>query len=140
MSRPYALVLMLVLSTALLGSDCSEPEAIPIEELRKDVAPAFDYGLYSDSEGWLKGERSAVLLVYRVAHLERVYADAQAGNKRAQALVQQLEATFHATGVKVATMSEGLACPALPACAVKWQFLDELVPSRQEGGTRAGPG
>jgi hypothetical protein len=136
MSRPYALALMLVLSTGLLGSDCSEPEAVPIEELRKDVAPAFDYGLYSDDDGQLKGERSAVLLVYRAAHLERVYADAQEGNKRAQALVQQLEATFHATGVKVAAMSEGLACPALPACAVKWQFLDELVPSRQEGGTR----
>jgi hypothetical protein len=65
-----------------------------------------------------------------------VYADAQARNKRAQALVRQLEATFHATGVKVAAMSEGLACPTLPVCAVKWQFLDELVPSRGEGGTR----
>ena len=136
MSRPYALALMLVLSTCLLGSDCSEPEAISIEELRKDVAPAFDYGLYSGSEGQLKGERSAVLLVYRTAHLEQVYSDAQAGNKRAQALVRQLETTVHATGVKVAAMSEGLACPTLPVCAVKWQFLDELVPSRGEGGTR----
>jgi hypothetical protein len=104
--------------------------------LRKDVAPAFDYGLYSDDEGQLKGERAAVLLVHRSSHLERVYADAQSGNQRAQALVRQLEATFHATGAKVAAMSEGLACPALPACAVKWQFLDELVPSRGEGGTR----
>jgi hypothetical protein len=136
MSRFCALATLLVLSTGLLGSDCSEPEAVPLEELRKDVAPAFDYGLYSDDEGQLKGERSAVLLVYRSSHLERVYADAQAGNKRAQALVRQLEATVHATGAKVAAMSEGLACPALPACAVKWQFLDELVPSRQEGGTR----
>jgi len=136
MSRSFMLALMLVLSTALLGSDCSEPEDVPLEELRKDVAPAFDYGLYSDDEGQLKGERSAVLLVYRSPHLERVYADAQSGNKRAQALVRQLEATFHTTGVKAAAMSEGLACPALPACAVKWRFLDELVPSRQEGGTR----
>jgi hypothetical protein len=130
------LALLLVLSTVLLGSDCSEPEAVPLEELRKDVAPAFDYGLYSDDKGRLKGERSAVFLVYRSSHLERVYADAQSGNQRAQALVRQLEATFHASGVKAAAMSQGLACPALPACAVKWQFLDELVPSRQEGGTR----
>lgn len=130
------LALLPVLSTVLLGSDCSEPEAVPLEELRKDVAPAFDYGLYSDDEGQMKGERSAVLLVHRSSHLERVYADAQAGNNRAQALVRQLEATFHATGAKAAAMSEGLACPALPACAVKWQFLDELVPSRGEGGTR----
>src|SRR5689334_3500616 len=116
MSRSFMLVLMLVLSTGLLGSDCSEPEAVPIEELRKDVAPAFDYGLYSDDEGQLRGARSAVLLVYRSSHLERVYTDAQAGNKRAQALVRQLEAAFHATGVKVAAMSEGLACPTLPVC------------------------
>ncbi len=136
MSRPYPLALLLVLSTGLLGSDCSEPEAVPLEELRKDVAPAFDYSLYSDDAGHLKGERSAALLVYRSSHLERVYADAQSGNQRAQALVKQLEATFHATGTKVAAMSEGLACPALPVCAVKWQFLDELVPSRGEGGTR----
>jgi hypothetical protein len=136
MSRSFMLALLLVLSTVLLGSDCSEPEAVPLEELRKDVAPAFDYGLYSDDEGRLKGERSAVFLVYRSSHLERVYADAQSGNQRAQALVRQLEATFHASGVKAAAMSQGLACPALPACAVKWQFLDELVPSRGEGGTR----
>jgi hypothetical protein len=136
MSRPLVLALLLVLSTGLLGSDCSEPEGISLEELRKDVAPAFDYGLYSDTEGKLVGENSAVLLVYRAAHLERVYADALAGDKRAQALVRQVEATFHATGAKVAARSEGLACPALPACAVKWQFLDELVPSRGEGGTR----
>src|SRR5690242_21727572 len=133
MSRPYALALLLVLSTGLLGSDCSEPEAVPLEELRKDVAPAFDYGLYSDDEGQLKGERSAVLLVYRSSHLERVYADAQAGDERARALVRQLEASFHASGTKAAAMSEGLACPTLPVCAVKWQFLDELVPSRGEG-------
>jgi hypothetical protein len=136
MSRSFLLTSLLLVSTGLLGSDCSEPEGVPLEELRKDVAPAFDYDLYCDDEGKLVGERAGVLLVYRAAHMERVYADAQAGNERAQALVHQLEATFQAAGVRVAHMSEGVACQALPACTVKWRSLDEMVPSRQEGGTR----
>src|SRR5689334_13533073 len=98
MPRLCSWVFLALLASMQLGGSCSEPDAIPLEELQKDIPPAFDYSLYCDEHGTLVGNRSAVLLVYRAEHLERVYADSQAGNSRAQALFGQLEATLHATG------------------------------------------
>jgi hypothetical protein len=136
MPRALSLALLLLLSSALMGGTCSEPEAVPLEELQRDVAPAFTYSLYCDEEGTLVGERSAVLLVYRAAHLERVYADSRAGNPRAQVLFGQLESALRATGAQLARQSEGVACHSLPACVVQWHKLDEFMPSRGEGGLR----
>jgi len=136
MPRALSLALLVLLSSALLGGTCSEPEAVPLEELQRDVAPAFAYALYCDEGGTLVGERSAVLLVYRAEHLERVYADSRAGNPRAQVLFGQLENAMHATGAQLARQSEGVACPSLPACVVQWHNLEEFMPSRGEGGMR----
>jgi hypothetical protein len=136
MPRALSLALLLLLSSALLGGTCSEPEAVPLEELQKDVAPAFAYSLYCDEDGTLVGDRSAVLLVYRAAHLERVYADSRAGHPRAQALFGQLENAVRATGTQLAQQSQGMACHSLPTCVVQWHKLDELMPSRGDGGMR----
>jgi hypothetical protein len=136
MPRLCALVLLALLASTQLGGSCSEADAVPLEELQKDVTPPFDYALYCDENGTLVGNRSAVLLVYRAAHLERVYADSQAGNSRAQVLFEQLEATLRATGQELARKSLGIACSSLPACVAQWHKLDEFMPSRGEGGMR----
>src|SRR5512139_2839641 len=75
MSRLPHLALLALLCIPLLGSRCDESEAVPLEELQRDAAPAFDYALYCDARGKFVGNRSGVLLVYRAEHLERVYAD-----------------------------------------------------------------
>jgi len=136
MPRHLPLALLLALSTVLLGSDCGAPEAVSLEELRKDVAPPFDYSRYCDAEGRLVGDRSAVLLVHRSEHLERVYADAQAGDARAVALFSQLENAVRLSGAGLANEALGFKCATAPACALQWHFLDEMIPSRQAGGVR----
>jgi hypothetical protein len=136
MPRLCSLVLLALLASMQLGGSCSEPDAIPLEELQKDSTPSFDYALYCDEKGILVGSRSAVLLVYRAEHLERVYADSLAGHSRAQVLFGQLEATVRATGLQLARQSQGIACGSLPACVVQWHKLDEFMPSRGEGGLR----
>jgi hypothetical protein len=119
MPRLCSWVLLALLASTQLGGSCSEPDAIALEELQKDSTPPFDYALYCDENGTLVGSRSGVLLVYRAAHLERVYADSQAGNARAQALFAQLEATLRVTGQELARQSLGIACGSLPACVVR---------------------
>jgi hypothetical protein len=136
MPRLCSWVLLALLASTQLGGSCSEPDAVPLEELQKDIPPPFDYALYCDENGTLVGRRSAVLLVYRAEHLERVYADSRAGNSRAQALFGQLEATLGATGQGLARQSLGIACGSLPACVAQWHKLDEFMPSRGEGGMR----
>lgn len=136
MSRILSLVLLTALSTTLLGSDCGDDEAMSVEELRKDVPPTFDYGLYCDAQGTLVGKPSAVLLVHRSAHLEQVYADAVAGDTRARNLFRQLEDTIRRTGLELADRALGFKCSTAPACAMQWHVLDELIPSRQPGGER----
>jgi hypothetical protein len=132
MPRRLLLILLLLLSSSILGGTCSE--AVPLEELQKDTAPAFDYALYCDKHGTLTGARSGVLLVHRTEHLERVYADSLDGDPRAQALVRQLEDTLRETGRNLAAAAEGLACSSLPACVVQWNHLDEFIPSHGPGG------
>ncbi len=136
MPRLCSLALLILLASTQLGGSCSEPDGVPLEELQRDIAPPFDYALYCEENGTLVGSRSAVLLVYRAAHLERVYADSLAGNSRAQALFAQLEATLRATGKELARKSLGMACSSLPACVAQWHKLDEFMPSRGEGGMR----
>lgn len=136
MSRLLSLALLALLSSTLLGSSCDEPEAVPLEELQRDAAPAFDYALYCDARGKLVGDRSAVLLVHRTEHLERVYADAHAGDPRARELFRQLEDTLQVTGGKLADSASGLTCTSLPACVVEWHKLDEFMPSHGPGGSR----
>jgi hypothetical protein len=136
MPRLLPLALLLLLSSSLLGGTCSAPEAVPLEELQKDVTPPFDYSLYCDAHGTLVGERSGVLLSYRAEHLERVYADSLNGNPRAQVLIRQLEDALRAVGLKLAGQARGLVCNSLPACAVQWHKLDEFIPSRGAGGMR----
>jgi hypothetical protein len=128
------LILPLVWALAVPGTGCSEDEPYvralpPIDE------PAFDYGLYCDARGQLVGEDSAVLLVRRPSHLERVYADAQRGEARAQALFRELDDTFVASGLYIAdevTSPRCLALP-LPGCKPDWSFLDRLLPSHGPG-------
>ena len=136
MARLLRLALGLALSMALMGSRCGDVEAVPVEALRQDVAPSFDYGLYSDARGRLEGERSAVLLVHRSEHLERVYTDAAAGQARARVLVRQLEEATEAAGVGLADRALSLGCAALPTCTVRWAELETVIPSRGPGGTR----
>jgi hypothetical protein len=136
MTRFLTLALLLVLSTALLGSDCGAPEAVPLEELRQDVAPPFDYSLYCDARGRLVGERSAVLLVHRSGHLERVYTDSLAGDARAVALFSQLENAVWQSGAVLANEALGFKCTTAPTCMVQWHFLDEFIPSHEAGGLR----
>ncbi|WP_224367963.1 hypothetical protein [Hyalangium versicolor] len=136
MSRLRLLAVLALLSTTLLGSRCDEHEAVPLEELQRDVPPAFDYALYCDAHGTLVGHRSAVLLVHRAEHLERVYADAQAGDTRAEALFRQLEETLLLTGRDLASEASGITCSSLPACVVQWHKLDEFMPSHGAGGLR----
>ncbi|MFY0577442.1 hypothetical protein ACN28S_26760 [Cystobacter fuscus] len=114
---------LVVLSVVLMGSRCGGVEAVPSEMWRGDVAPPFDYGLYSDAQGRLVGETSGVLLVHRSAHLEKVYADAQAGDARARRLLGQLEVATEAAGVELADKALGLGCSALPTCTVRWAEL-----------------
>ena len=130
------MVLWALLCPLLMGGSCEEPEAVPLEELRRDAAPAFDYGLYSDEKGKLVGSRSAVLLVHRTGHLERVYEDAQAGDARAKVLFGQLEDTFQRTGNQLAQRASGLVCNSMPACVVQWHQLEEYTPSHGPGGLR----
>ncbi|WP_224366368.1 hypothetical protein [Hyalangium versicolor] len=134
MPRLCSWVLLALLAFTQLGGSCSEPDAVPLEELQKDLPPSFDYALYCDEKGTLVGNRSAVLLVHRAEHLEHVYADSRAGNSRAQALLKQLENSLRATGKELARQSLGIACGSLPACVVQWHKLDEFMPSRGEGG------
>ncbi len=136
MSRWSQVAALVALSLVLGGSRCGEDEGVPLEVLRQDVAPAFDYALYSDAQGRLTGKYSDVLLVHRSEHLERVYADALRGDARARALFGQLEAQARASGEKLAERALGLVCTSLPACTVRWEFLDELIPSREAGGMR----
>jgi hypothetical protein len=136
MSRLLCLALLVLLSTASLGSSCDEPEAVSLEELQRDVPPAFDYSLYCATDGKLVGNRSGVLLVHRTEHLERVYADERAGDPRAQVLFRQLEDTLHLTGKKLAGEAAGITCNSLPACVVQWHKLGEFIPSRGAGGLR----
>ncbi|MFY0578366.1 hypothetical protein ACN28S_32270 [Cystobacter fuscus] len=123
------------LSPVLAGSSCDEDETVTLEQLRQDVAPPFDYTLYCDEQGRLRAKGSDVLLVHRSAHLEQVYADAQRGDARALTLFGQLETQVAATGA-LADRALGPVCTALPACTVRWSFLDELIPSREAGGMR----
>jgi hypothetical protein len=136
MSRLLALAVLLALSSALLGARCGGPEAMPLEELRKDVAPPFSYGLYCDETGRLVGERSAVLLVHRSAHLERVYADARGGDARAREVVRQLEEAVRSSGQVLGEQALGVVCGTLPSCTVQWRHLEEFIPSRGAGGLR----
>lgn len=136
MARLIPLALLLLLFPTLLGGSCGDEQAVSLEELRRDVAPPFDYALYCDSQGTLVGERSAVLLVYRSSHLERVYADAQAGDSRAQALFSQLEHSVQASGSQLAQRASSMVCHSAPSCSVQWHFLDELMPSLGPGGMR----
>ena len=102
------------LSVMLAGSSCAEDDAVTLEHLRQDVAPSFDYSLYCDKQGRLRAKGSDVLLVHRSAHLERVYADAQRGDTRAQTLFGQLETQVAATGGPLADQALGLVCASLP--------------------------
>jgi len=135
MTRWIQVLVLVALSLVLGGSQCGD-EAVPLEALRQDVAPSFDYALYCDARGRLLGPHADVLLVHRAEHLERVYADAQRGDARARALFRQLETQVRASGEKLADQSLGLGCTSLPACTVRWRFLDELMPSRGAGGMR----
>jgi hypothetical protein len=131
------LALPLVLALTAPVTACTEDEPYvraraPVEE------PPFDYGLYSNAQGLLVGEDSAVLLVRRPSHLERVYEDAQRGETRALVLFHQLEDTFVASGLHIAdevTSPRCLALP-LPGCKPDWTFLDRLLPSRGPGAQR----
>jgi hypothetical protein len=136
MNRWFRVAALVALSLVLGGSRCGEHEGMSIEVLRQDVAPPFDYSLYCDARGRLTGRHSDTLLVHRSEHLERVYADAQRGDDRARTLFGQLEAQVQASGDTLADRALGLVCTSLPACTVRWQFLDELIPSRQAGGMR----
>jgi len=131
------LVLPLVLALASPGTACTEDEPYvrtlsPVEE------PPFDYGLYANAQGLLVGEDSAVLLVRRPSHLERVYEDAQRGESRARVLFQQLEDTFVASGLHIADEVTSPRCLALPlrGCKPDWSFLDRLLPSHGPGARR----
>ena len=126
----------MALAVGLMGSRCGEAEALTPEVLREDVAPPFEYGLYSDAQGRLEGETAGVLLVHRGEHLERVYADAQRGEPRARVLFGQLEQVSEASGEGLADQAMSLACSALPTCTVKWARLEELIPSTGPGGVR----
>lgn len=136
MSRWFRVAALVALSLVLGGSRCGEGTEVPLEELRRDVAPPFDYGLYSDAAGRLRGRSSDLLLVHRSEHLERVFADARRGDARARALFGQLEAQMAASGEVLADQALGLVCNALPACTVRWAFLDEVIPSHEAGGMR----
>jgi len=136
MTRWTQVLVLVALSLVLGGGRCGEDEAVPLEALRQDVAPPFDYALYRDASGRLASRNADVLLVHRTEHLERVYADAQRGDARARALFLQLETQVRASGEKLADQALGLACTSLPACTVRWQVLDELMPSRGPGGMR----
>lgn len=136
MPRVLALLVLLALSPVLVGGRCGGPEAVSLEALREDVAPAFEYGLYSDKTGRLEGERSAVLLVHRSAHLERVYAEARAGNARARELVRQLEEAVERSGEVLGDQAQGVVCGTLPSCTVQWRYLEEFIPSQGPGGLR----
>ena len=131
------LVLPLVLALSSPGTACTEDEPYvrtlsPVEE------PPFDYGLYANAQGLLVGEDSAVLLVRRPSHLERVYEDAQRGESRARVLFQQLEDTFVASGLHIADEVTSPRCLALPlrGCKPDWSFLDRLLPSQGPGARR----
>jgi len=118
MTRLLALAVLLALSPGLVAARCGGPEAVSLEELRQDVAPAFTYGLYCDEAGRLQGERSAVLLVHRSAHLERVYTDDRAGDAQARELVRQLEEAVQRSGEALGDQAQGVVCGTLPSCTV----------------------
>jgi hypothetical protein len=136
MSRWFRVAVLVALSLVLGGGQCGDGEGVSLEVLRQDVAPPFDYALYCDAAGRLTGRNADVLLVHRSEHLERVYADARRGDARAGVLFGQLEAQVRASGQVLADQALGLVCTSLPACTVRWAFLDELIPSHDAGGLR----
>uniref|UniRef100_UPI00286B289E hypothetical protein n=1 Tax=Archangium sp. TaxID=1872627 RepID=UPI00286B289E len=83
-------------------------------------------------------EDSAVLLVRRPSHLERVYEDAQRGEPRARVLFRQLEDTFVDSGLHIANEVTSPRCLALPlrGCKPDWSFLDRLLPPQGPGALR----
>lgn len=131
------LVFPLVLALAAPGTGCTEDEPY-VRALSPIDEPPFDYDLYCDARGQLVGEDSAVLLVRRPSHLERVYSDAQHGEARARALFREVEDTFISSGLYIAdevTSPRCLALP-LPGCKPDWSFLDKLLPSNGPGAQR----
>jgi hypothetical protein len=131
------LALPLVLALAFPGTGCTEDDSY-VRDLPAIEEPPFDYGLYCDVQGQSVDEEAPVLLVRRPSHLERVYADAQRGETRAQELFRQIEGTFVASGLYIAdevTSPRCLALP-LPGCKPDWSFLDRLLPSHGPGAQR----
>lgn len=130
--RPLAAGLMLLL--AVSHAACTEDEPY-VRALASVEEPAFDYGLYCDARGTLVGEDSAVLLVRRPSHLERVYADARHGEARAREVFRQLDETFGLIGQKAADEATSVRCMALPlhGCVPDWTFADRFMTSRGPG-------
>jgi len=131
------LALPLVLALAFPGTGCTEDNPYvrslpPVEE------PPFDYGLYCDAQGQPVDEEAPVLLVRRPSHLERVYADAQRGEARAQELFRHIEGTFVASGLYIAdeVTSPGCLALPLPGCKPDWSFVDRLLPSNPSNQSR----
>ncbi|WP_407753501.1 hypothetical protein [Archangium sp.] len=123
-----------MLLLAVSHAACTEDEPY-VRALSSVEEPAFDYGLYCDTRGTLVGEDSAVLLVRRPSHLERVYADARHGEARAREVFRQLEETFVLIGQQAADAATSVRCLALPlrGCVTDWAFVDRFMTSRGPG-------
>ena len=119
----------------LMGAGCSLDELDVRPEPPGDV-PAFTYELYCDGQGRFAYDGAALKLVRRLAHLERVYADARRGDARATELVRELEEWFARAGVVVADTTTRPACLPLPEltpeCQPNWQFLTTLLGATRE--------
>lgn len=99
------------------------------------LAQAPDYDAISEPDGEVatkQQEAALVALVQNPIQLEAVYSDASKGNVRATHVWQQVEATFRASGLKLAEIATAPECLVMAyrelskRCVPGWSFLDFL--------------
>jgi hypothetical protein len=108
------------------------------------LAQTPQYDAFCDRDGNITSEpqqRAAFMMVRDAGQLEAVYADAAAGNARAQRVWQALEASFDGAGVGAAERATRPGC-LVPgyrelsrSCIPDWSFLDFLRQDKP-GGAR----
>ena len=110
------------------------------------VGPIPDYDAFSHPSGEMKDGNATAAMIQNWEQLDRVYADADAGEARAKRFIKDLEQTFAATGVYTAEKTAQPDC-LIPAyrelkgavfdegCVADWSSVSYLR-TEKTGGIR----